>query len=452
MSMVLKNNMEAVRTMNILSENSNNLEKSLSKISCGMKIVGANDDPANWGISERMRVRIRALEQANQNAQNDASLMHTAEGAVDNTIDVLRTLKAKAIDAANDSNTNEDRQTIQKEINQLVDQIDDNALVTFNGKYLLTGSSTTGVQRTSDRNTWSRTIFLNQSLGTEVTVGSRITDLTNRAGDSLGIQSSDFWQVSWVKNGKVSVESGQISQLGGRTLTYLLLANGAANVDFDKGNVLADGRLAACYDKYGQPLYSPDLQAGVYIRATDEGIAGAITGYIINITDAAGNARKAANAALNGFKLLKAAENNFGNVGVSNLLNFQIGADANVAIKIGFSDMRSEALGLKGNTGNIVSVTTKDYANAVISVFENALTIALDQQTQIGATLSRLEYTSTNILTSRDNDQSAESVIRDADMAKEMTNYTKNNVLLQTAQSMLAQANQNSSAVLSLLQ
>ena len=450
MSIVLKNNMAAVRALNILSENGNNLEKSLSKVSCGMKIVGANDDAAGWGISERMRERIRALEQAEQNAQNDMSLMKTAEGALGNTVEVLKTLKAKAIDAANDSNTNEDRQTIQKEINQLVDQIDDNALVTFNGKYLLTGSSSTGIRRTSDRNTWSRTILLNHSLGTDVVMGTRVTKLTNRAGDSLGIQTSDIWQVSWVKNGKINVESGQVSGL--TNLASLVKANGAANADFDQGNVLADGRLVACYDKYGQPLYTPDLQAGVYIRANDEGIAGAIAGYTINITDAGGNARTTANAALNGFKLLKAEENNFGTVGIGNLFNFQVGADANVAMKIGMSDMRSNALGLKGDTGEVISVTTKDYANAAISVFENALTMALDQQTEIGSVLSRLEYTSTNILTSRDNDQAAESVIRDADMAKEMTNYTKNNVLLQSVQSMLTQANQNSSAVLNLLQ
>ena len=114
--------------------------------------------------------------------------------------------------------------------------------------------------------------------------------------------------------------------------------------------------------------------------------------------------------------------------------------------------MRAEALGLKGNTGNVISVTTKDNANVAISVFDNALTMALDLQTNIGAVLTRLEYTSSNLNISRDNDQASESVIRDADMAREMTEYTKNNVLLQAAQAMLAQANQNSSAVLSLLQ
>ena len=131
---------------------------------------------------------------------------------------------------------------------------------------------------------------------------------------------------------------------------------------------------------------------------------------------------------------------------------FQVGAEANVAIKVGLTDMRSEALGLKGSDGQKLSVATKTFANAAVNVIDNAISKAVDQQTTIGASLARLEYTSSNLTTSSENVQAAESTIRDADMAKEMTTYTKNNVLLQAAQSMLAQANQNSSAVLSLLQ
>lgn len=168
------------------------------------------------------------------------------------------------------------------------------------------------------------------------------------------------------------------------------------------------------------------------------------------ITDAQGNLRKSANEVFNDFKLLNVAENNKGKD--RPIFNFQLGSEANQAIRFGFRDMRAKALGLKGNTGNVVSVTTKDNANVAISVFDNALTVALDLQTNIGAVLTRLEYTSSNLNISRDNDQASESVIRDADMAREMTEYTKNNVLLQAAQAMLAQANQNSSAILSLLQ
>ncbi len=116
------------------------------------------------------------------------------------------------------------------------------------------------------------------------------------------------------------------------------------------------------------------------------------------------------------------------------------------------TDMRSLALGVKGTDGQVLSVQTQEKANAAINTLDTALQKALDEQANIGAIQARLNYTSSNLTTASENVQNSESTIRDADMAKEMTNYTKNNVLLQAAQSMLAQANQNSSAVLSLLQ
>ena len=201
-------------------------------------------------------------------------------------------------------------------------------------------------------------------------------------------------------------------------------------------------------DKFGKSVYTPDKTAGVAVASKVAGVDDQLSGFTISILDQDGNVKKAANAALDQFKQYQRAEHNSGDMA----LNFHIGSEANVAIKVGMTDMRSQALGLKGSNGTRVDVYTKEHANAAINVIENALTKALDQQTTIGAIEARLEYTSTNLTTSSENVQAAESTIRDADMAKEMTNYTKSNVLLQAAQAMLAQANQNSSAVLSLLQ
>ena len=114
--------------------------------------------------------------------------------------------------------------------------------------------------------------------------------------------------------------------------------------------------------------------------------------------------------------------------------------------------MRSRALGLRSTDGETLSITSQVKANAAINVLDNALAKALDQQTSLGSIQSRLGYTSSNIVTASENTTNSMSVIRDADMAQEMTTYTKNNVLSQAAQSMLAQANQSSSSVLSLLQ
>jgi flagellin len=127
-------------------------------------------------------------------------------------------------------------------------------------------------------------------------------------------------------------------------------------------------------------------------------------------------------------------------------------AKANQTISISLTDMRSEALGLKSSDGVTLSVATQKHANAAVNVLDNAIQKALNQQTDIGAVANRMEQTSNNLHIARDNVQASESTIRDADMAKAMTSYTKNNILLQAAQSMLAQANQSGSNVLSLLQ
>ena len=433
MAMVVKNNMSAVRTLNVLNQNSSALQKSLTKVASGMKINGAQDDAAGYAISERMRVRIRSLDQANQNSQNDSALMKTAEGAVANTIEILKALKEKAINAANDSNTDEDRQTIQKEVDQFIDQIDDNALVQFNGKYLVDGSKNNVVSS-------SKTILLNQFLATDTDSSSALTTLNNRAGDALEIQSTDKYTVSWVVNGTTNTTSGTVA---GVELQSLLTLSGGAVTQQSTTTPSPIGT-----DKFDVEVYTPDKSPGIALVSSTPGVTNQISGFTISIMDSDGNVKKAANAALDQFKQYQRAENQTGDKS----LTFHVGAEANVAIKVGIGDMRAEALGLKGTTGERILVTTKENANAAINVIENALAKALDQQTTIGAIEARLEYTSSNLTTSSENVQASESTIRDADMAKEMTNYTKNNVLLQSAQAMLAQANQNSSAVLSLLQ
>lgn len=112
----------------------------MTRVATGEKINSAQDDSSAYSISERMRGRIRSLEQAHRNTQNGSSMLRTAEGAVADILELVNMLKEKAINSANDSNTDEDRKTLQKEFNQLVDQIEDSALVTFNGKYLVDGT------------------------------------------------------------------------------------------------------------------------------------------------------------------------------------------------------------------------------------------------------------------------------------------------------------------------
>ena len=612
MSMVVKNNMSAVSTLNTLNKNSSALSKSLQKVSSGMKINSAADDASGYAISERMRVQIRSLDQANQNTQNGSSMMKVAEGAVSSTVDILKTLKEKAVNAANDSNTDEDRQTIQKELDQSIDQINDNANVTFNGKFLVDGSKNTIGNATY-------TALSNQSLKVGTTGDTKLTDLASRSGDSLEIHDTDKVTVSYVQGGKTYTTTFNVKDDDGKIATLqdifdkaedidkdsqifanasndsILAAEGktdaektqiktdvaaaegrrdavsAAKTDeeaklktlnesvealkaavdtyngavatnsqltgidwsgdiFDQlasfstaltkdGNTIgfatdntnggkvafdavkdalsayngvaldatqggaqsktvlnvrtggatdATDKAVAAYTDADKALAGAKLLTGstvglaasndtvetasgkdaITITANKAGVGGQISGFNISITDSQGNVKKSANAALDAFSETIRAQNKSDD----NAITLQVGAKANQSIKVGLTDMRAEALGLMGEDGTKLNISTQDKANAAVNVLDNAIQKALDQQTTIGSVQSRLEYTSSNLTTTSENVQSSESTIRDANMAKEMTEYTKNNVLMQAAQSMLAQANQSSSSVLSLLQ
>ncbi|MBQ7497811.1 MAG: flagellin, partial [Selenomonas sp.] len=191
MAMVVKNNMSAINTLNTLNKNSAALAKSLAKVSSGQKINSAADDASGYAISERMRVMVRSLAQADQNANNGASMMKVAEGAVSSTVDILKTMKEKAISAANDSNTDSDRAAIQKELNQSIDQVDDNALITYNGKTLVDGSKMA-------KGVATKTSLTNQSLKEDTTGNTKLVDLADRNGNGLNIQTTDTLTISYV--------------------------------------------------------------------------------------------------------------------------------------------------------------------------------------------------------------------------------------------------------------
>jgi flagellin len=543
MAMVVKNNMSAISTLNTLNKNSSALSKSLQKVSSGMKVNGAADDASGYAISERMRVQIRSLDQANNNTQSGNAMMKVAEGAVSSTVDILKTLKEKVINAANDTNTDSDRQTIQKELNQSIDQIDDNANVTYNGKYLVDGSKNTIGNATY-------TSLTNQSLSTDTTGSTAITSLAARNGDALEIDSTDKITVSYVQGGKTfsttfqagnkslkdifdaaeaidtsskifadasndayqsalkdaAIDGTQVQSLvtsastaivnatstyTKETSTYTVKKSTYENAlsTYTQQQARATGATTAEISTYNKELSTYTKATSVYTKATStynasaagvqmlsgdnvgvaasskivetadnsnaitliaqkSGIAGQISGLNISVSDSEGNVKKSANAALDAFSETVRAQNK----SEDNAITLQVGAKANQSIKVGLTDMRSEALGLKGSDGTKLNISTQTKANAAINVLDNALQKALDQQTTIGSVESRLSYTSSNLTTASENVQASESTIRDADMAKEMTEYTKNNVLLQAAQSMLAQANQSSSSVLSLLQ
>ena len=437
--MVVKNNMSALSTLNTLNKNTKALSKSLQKVSSGMKINSAADDASGYAISERMRVQIRSLDQANSNAQNGGSMMKVAEGAVSSTVEILKTLKEKAVNAANDTNTDADRQTIQKELDQSIDQINDNANVTFNGQYLVDGSKNSKTDET-------KTALTNQSLYSSTGSETKLTDLQARNGDKLNIQATDTITVSWVKDGKTYTGSTKVGTL--KLKEALDEIKDGTNKLTDVVALSEGKKSFIAVDGSGNSVYTASGEAAINITSKAGGITGQIAGFTISITDNTGAVRKSANAALDAFDETLRAQN----ASNDNSINLQIGTKANQTIKVGLTDMKAQALGLQGANNDTIQVGNQKQANAAINVLDAAIQKALDQQTTIGAVQSRLEYTQSNLTTASENVTAAESTIRDADMAKEMTEYTKNNVLMQAAQSMLAQANQSSSNVLSLLQ
>ncbi|MBE6092280.1 MAG: flagellin [Selenomonas ruminantium] len=439
MAMVVKNNMSAKNTLNQLNRNEKAASKNLKKLASGMKINGADDDASGLSISEKMDVRLRSLEQDNQNVQNGSSMLKVAEGAMASTVDILKTMKEKVINAANDTNSDADRAIIQKEIDQAIDQIDDNANVSYNGKLMVDGSMNDLVK---DPGTYTH--LTNQSFAMGTTAYDMLTDLKTRTGDSLGILVGDTVTVSYVKDGETKIVSMEVAE---DTALASIFNREPCIYDLTLQDNPSDLSKIGT-DQFGNDVYTPDRSDAITYIAQQEGIAGQISGLTICVSDKDGNLRKSANAVLDNFNETIRAQN----PSPDNAVVLQTGTKANEAIKIGFTDMRSVALGLRTPAGKTLNVSTQANANAAINVVDTALQKVLDQQTKVGAVESRLDFTSSNIVVAAENTQSSMSVIRDADMASEMTAYTKNNVLLQASQSMLAQANQSSSSVLSLLQ
>ena len=593
MAMVVKNNMSAINTLNVLGRNSKEFAKQLQQVSSGMKINSAADDASSYAISERMRVQIRSLDATLTNTQNGSSMMKVAEGAVSSTVDALRTFKAKAIDAANDTNTDSDRAIIQKELDQLMNQIDDNALVTFNGKYLVNGAMGGNIVADQQDSIVSFMAYLDactsgtpqELLDGAIKFGSSgmfkdeaslinsfVEAMRNSNGDLLevcgiNLNNDDTGSITGLDAGgekaktAESVVPEEKTSYGGNTKgsSFIrgLTVNWPDNISDDMQKAIAgaldsqwltncmwlvDESFAINFWENGTSVKSMDVKfeddpssdnLAYVTNYYNDGVTTKLKLTVnmhyynnLDLTDKNGAVKDNPNqlyldrtlAHEMTHAIMAANIKNFNELpkyvkeGMAELVHgiddyrkgkiqslandpdtlkgvlensgapsddsayaagymvlrymakqaassepeksayFQIGTKASQTISIGLADMRCEALGLTKADGTAVSVATQQKATSAITVIDRAISRALKQQTIIGSIESRLEFTAANITTATENVTSAESVIRDADMAKSFTAYTKANVLMQTAQSMLGQANQNGSAVLSLLQ
>ena len=434
--MTINNYVMSIGILNTLNKHSASMANHLRHISTGLRIANVADDPAGWAIGQRMDVRIRGLDQANRNAQQSKSLLKVADGGISSTVDILRTLKEKAIEAANDTATTADRQTIQKLFDQYADQIDDNALVTYNGKYLLDGSRQGLSQKTQQA-------FTNEQLGKDTQLGTKLTDLTRRDGSSLNILAGDTVNVSYVKDGKTYSASYAAKDTTVEDIFKQM--NAIAGDVFDIAGMSDTAEIGT--GAAGQTVKTVDGENAISVKAKDAGTAGSISGFTIGISDSQGQMKKTVNSALDAFTETIQAKD----ARADGSLKMQIGADANNTLNIPLGDMSSRALGLRGRDGSVLDVTTQKGANAAMDVLDKALERALDQETTVGAMSSRLDYTISNLTVQSENLTDAKSTLLDADMAKEMLAYTRENVLMQAAMAMLAQNNKNAGWFLSLL-
>ena len=434
--MTINNYVMSIGILNTLNKHSASMANHLRHISTGLRIANVADDPAGWAIGQRMDVRIRGLDQANRNAQQSKSLLKVADGGISSTVDILRTLKEKAIEAANDTATTADRQTIQKLFDQYADQIDDNALVTYNGKYLLDGSRQELSQKTQQA-------FTNEQLGKDTQLGTKLTDLTRRDGSSLNILAGDTVNVSYVKDGKTYSASYAAKDTTVEDIFKQM--NAIAGDVFDIAGMSDTAEIGT--GAAGQTVKTADGESAISVKAKDAGTAGSISGFTIGISDSQGQMKKTVNSALDAFTETIQAKD----ARADGSLKMQIGADANNTLNIPLGDMSSRALGLRGRDGSVLDVTTQKGANAAMDVLDKALERALDQETTVGAMSSRLDYTISNLTVQSENLTDAKSTLLDADMAEEMLAYTRENVLMQAAMAMLAQNNKNAGWFLSLL-
>ena len=410
--MVVQHNLTAMNSNRMLGVTTSAQAKSTEKLSSGYKINRAADDAAGLSISEKMRKQIRGLTQASSNAQDGISAVQTAEGALNEVQDMLQRMNELAVKAANGTNSEDDRNYIQDEVNQLIKEIDRVSTTTkFNETYLLKGDDTATFTKPT------------------------ATTVTFADGDAKGTKA------------KITLDLSDAKATSGKSdITFSFAGkNYSVRAEENDDKVAIAKKLAQAIK--ADPI--EDEAAGKF-TVTDNADG------TIDIEAASDKAVKSDKISATAFSVKSS--------GVLTL-NLHVGADSTSdnQISVDIKQMSATVLGLKtGNsttgdaTGDLdtLLVNGKDDKNAraAIDTIASALQEVSKQRSALGAAQNRLEHTISNLDNVVENTTSAESSIRDTDMATEMVKYSNNNILAQAGQAMLAQANQSNQGVLSLLQ
>ena len=481
--MVVQHNMQAMNANRMLNVTTSTQAKSTEKLSSGYKINRAADDAAGLTISEKMRKQIKGLDQASTNAEDGVSSVQTAEGALTEVHSMLQRMNELAVQASNGTNSESDRSAIQDEISQLTTEIDRVSETTkFNETYLLKGDDGTKTINLGAHDAGLKGKLTDNGDGTATFVMDEIN-----AGDTVSIGGKNYTigstkaEAEAVFDKKITT-AGNTFTVNGKEITIVDNYDNGTGADAaaKKADLQSKGKytIADAKDlikegatvKFGTDEYSVMTDAGkdgiddndtsviskakAYELASKELLAANQIGDTENSAKVGVGKPDTPVTFTNGTSNATGTfEIQVGQAKVANSLSFSlhVGADADMTnkIQVNIDSMDSASLGIKGLNVKDASGKAATYA---IDAIADAVAKVSSQRSALGAVQNRLEHTIANVDNVVENTTSAESRIRDTDMAEEMVNYSKNNILAQAGQSMLAQANQSNQGVLSLLQ
>ncbi|MCG1011184.1 flagellin [Tepidanaerobacter sp. GT38] len=386
--MRINHNIMALNAHRQLSINNTNTQKSLEKLSSGYRINRAGDDAAGLAISEKMRAQIRGLNMASKNAQDGISLIQTAEGALNEAHEILQRMRELAVQSANDTNVGTDRQALQDEVNQLAEEL-------------------TRIAENTEFNTQK---LLNGDFSGKFHIGANKDQSID-----LSIKAMDAETLDVAEKAEVTVSASAIDD----STTDPTPVNAGETYDIVEFDTVAvtDGSSNTINAQYG------------WMNKDGEIVAISADGKDFNALSSAATIENLASATYTSVTFALGAEFKTGTVEISEVV------DTNVTV----------------TARRGIYIADQESANSAITKINDALEKVSTERSKLGAVQNRLEHTIKNLDTSAENLQAAESRIRDVDMAKEMMEFTKQNILQQAATAMLAQANMAPQTVLKLL-
>ncbi|MBN1053523.1 flagellin [Clostridium botulinum] len=458
--MIINHNMNAMNAHRNMGMNTVNSGKSMEKLSSGLRINRAGDDAAGLAISEKMRGQIRGLDQAQRNSQDGISLIQTAEGALNETHSILQRMRELSVQGANDTNNENDRGQIQKEMDQLRNEIDRISDTTeFNTKKLLNGDSDvkSKLGTALDGNIKVTGASDKTVAGTEFAI-TKVEEATATKATTAIATNADTTDKVTLKVGdkKLELASGTKKEDIVDKVNEFLKKEGidaTASAESNKlvitsNKVGSDVKLAKITDDSAAKgtEAAATVADGTNAKITVDGVADKIEGKgnTIEINDEIVGAK---GLTIDVKSAVTSADTTTGKVTIDSVgMNLQIGANEGQNIALSIGNMSSKELGVDS-----IDVSDAKKSDVAVTTIQSAIDKVSAERSKLGAYQNRLEHTINNLGTSSENLTAAESRVRDVDMAKEMMAFSKNNILSQAAQAMLAQANQQPQGVLQLL-